>query len=422
MSKNSLLILLIPLSQWRMGEKNQEKLDESTHFCDFFYCENGWEVTSSGQSILQELPHAAKTIGVLMPNDVAWHRVLVPKVHVSRLKAALFGLLEEQLLGESHEIHLARSRFATIGHRGWIASIYLAHLNSCIANLQHAGHHLDAVVPLFEPRDDLDLISKNDPDLILDQVTPTNIHVQLGNHSKWELVVSSSEGIICLPCNAPMVQSWKDDPSTIWSAEPELASDVGHWLGREPTPLAKVDRLLQSARQGTNLLQFDLIPRSSGSRRMMEWLSAFTGRQWRWVHIGLVAFILAHVMGLYLNAWNLNQQVTLKKTEIDALVRQTFPSIQVVLDAPVQMQKELDRLRNQQGLAGSHDFETLLDAVTSVWPPSKPWAQSINYESGELRLVIVNWMPDEFEKFKESSLFKGWSIRMEKNTLIIKRP
>ncbi len=412
----------MPLSQWRMGEKTQGTPDEYSHGYDFVYSENGWEVTSSGQSPLQELPHAAKTIGVLMPNDVAWHRVLVPKIHVSRLKAALFGLLEEQLLGEPHEIHLARSRFATIGHHGWIASIYLAHLNSCIATLQQAGHHLDAVVPLFEPPDDLDLTSKNEPDLILDQVTPTNIHVQLGSQSTWELVVSSGEGIICLPGNAPMVQSWKDDPSTTWSAEPELVSDVGHWLGREPTPLAKVDRLVQSARYGTNLLQFDLVPRSSGSRQMMEWLSAFTGRQWRWVHMGLVAFILAQVLGLYLNAWNLNRHVNLKKTEIEALVRQTFPSIQVVLDAPVQMQKELDRLRNQQGLAGSHDFETLLDVVTSVWPPGKPWAQSIHYESGELRLVIVNWMPDEFEQFKKSSLFQGWSVKMENNTLIIKRP
>jgi len=169
------------------------------------------------------------------------------------------------------------------------------------------------------------------------------------------------------------------------------------------------------------LLQFELAVSSKGIRRYKQWVSQLKGRSWHPIYAGLAFLILAHVLGLQFYAWSISRQVRHKQDEIHAIAQQTFPSIQVVLDAPKQMQNELDLRKNQKGEAGSHDFETLLNEVSSVWPTGKPWATQVDFKSGELILTVSYWSEEEFQHFKSLPLFDRWDVQMQSNILTLKK-
>jgi type II secretory pathway component PulL len=218
-----------------------------------------------------------------------------------------------------------------------------------------------------------------------------------------------------------MVQTWLTDASVVWSAEPDITDAVSQWVGQEVMPVAKAQRMWLAAQDGSNLLQFDLAVSSKGVRRYKQWLSQIKGQSWRPIYVGLAFLVLAHAMGLQFYAWSISRLVRLKQDEIHAIAQQTFPSIQVVLDASKQMQNELDLRKNQKGEAGSHDFETLLNEVSSAWPTEKPWATQIDFKSGELILTVSYWSEEEFQHFKSLPLFDRWDVQMQSNILTLKK-
>jgi general secretion pathway protein L len=307
-----------------------------------------------------------------------------------------------------------------MGHKGWIAAARTAHLNICLNAFKDDNRLIDSVVPLFEPFDDFDFSVQCEPDLGQDTKHPIHIYAERAWDAHWMLVAVTSEGVLSLPSTAPMVQAWLEDASVVWSAEPDIADAVSQWVGQEVMPVAKVQRMWLAAQDGSNLLQFEMAVSSKGVRRYKQWLSQLKAQSWRPIYVGLAFLVLAHAMGLQFYVWSISRLVRHKQDEIHAITQQTFPSIQVVLDAPKQMQNELDLRKNQQGEAGSHDFETLLNEVSSVWPTGKPWATQVDYESGELTLSISYWSEEEFQQFKSLPLFNRWDVQFQKESNILK--
>lgn len=418
---SSLLVFQLPLSDWRLSKQQDTLLNWSEHLFHFVYSQDGHQISNVGQCLLQDIPIATRVVGVVGLHDVAWHRVMLPKAPLSRLKTILFGLLEEQILGDPHQTHFARSRFATMGRHGWIAAVHQEYLKNCIQALRSVDRHLNAIISISEPEDDFGVNLKPDPELVETNQQPVTIHVQKGVFSEIEVVASSQDGIVCLPPNAPMVEHWISDPSTQWTVESDLGTSVSEWLKRDFITLDKNERLFQAAIRGTNLLQFELTPSTHNKRRLHEYVAYFSGRRWRPVYVGLAAIVLTHILGLQLYAWQLNQQIQLKRDQIQTLIQATFPSIQVILDAPKQIQKELDVLKNRSGQPGSQDFESLLNKVADAWPPGKQQARNIRYESGKLHLTVDDWQPYEWDQFKNSAAFMGWDITMENSEIVLKR-
>ena len=68
---------------------------------------DGMALGNTGRSVASALPKADTVVAVLPPTDVAWHRVTLPKAPAARLQQALAGVLEEQLLDEPDQTHLA---------------------------------------------------------------------------------------------------------------------------------------------------------------------------------------------------------------------------------------------------------------------------------------------------------------------------
>ena len=76
------------------------------------------------------------------------------------------------------------------------------------------------------------------------------------------------------------------------------------------------------------------------------------------------------------------------------VVTQTFPEIQVVVDAPLQMRREVERLRQAAGQTGSDGLEPLLAALGQVLPAGST-LNELDFQSGALRLKDVQLTPEQ---------------------------
>jgi general secretion pathway protein L len=70
---------------------------------------------------------------------------------------------------------------------------------------------------------------------------------------------------------------------------------------------------------------------------------------------------------------------------MQAAFTSTFPKVQVVVDAPVQMQREVNLLRQRSGQLAQGDAEVMLSALMQTANfPASPTA--VHYQNGELKL------------------------------------
>jgi general secretion pathway protein L len=91
------------------------------------------------------------------------------------------------------------------------------------------------------------------------------------------------------------------------------------------------------------------------------------------------------IVGLNVAAWQTRGELAARRAQINAALTQTFPQVKVVVDAPVQMARELAALRRDTGAASPRDLGPMLGA----------WAQhagaaavpaAFEYAPGELRV------------------------------------
>jgi general secretion pathway protein L len=85
---------------------------------------------------------------------------------------------------------------------------------------------------------------------------------------------------------------------------------------------------------------------------------------------------------------------------MDALLRDSFPNVRAVLDAPLQMQRETDRLRAAAGRPGDADLEVLLAAAAGAWPDGQGPVQALQFEAGRLILSAPGWGDTELAQFR----------------------
>ena len=148
----STLIVQLP-AQPRLSAQAAEPLSAATEAAEWAYVlsADGVHATRQGHAAPADLPRAQTTVAVLAPGEVAWHRVTAPKAPAARLRAALAGLLEEALLDDDADLHLATSPGWKAGEPAWVAAIGKARLKAQIEWLEAAGHAVDRLVPAWGP-------------------------------------------------------------------------------------------------------------------------------------------------------------------------------------------------------------------------------------------------------------------------------
>ena len=388
---------------------------------------NGQQITESGQCVASLLPQDDDVVLVLPPRAVSWHSAALPKVAANRLRAALDGLLEDRVLADAQELHFALEPGGRSGHTVWVAACHRSRLNAWLQLLESAGRPVSRIVPALWP------LNRGEAD------APTPIHWAHSEGGQAWLASASVLGVSCTPLlkggNSstavkalvpPQGHSSGDAAEHgIWLSDPGVAALAEHVLDQPFQLVALPQWLLRCAQSDWNLAQFDL-SLSPGARRgqrwrrsLQQWLSA---PQWRPARWGLAALVAVQLVGLNTAAWHERSALAAKQQAVRQTLQQTFPQVTLVLDAPVQMQRELARLQQASGSLSSGDLETLLGSIDQASGGAGLTPTTIAFTPGDGRLSGWRATEEQLRAMQQALERSGWRVRFNGSELSINPP
>jgi len=139
------------------------------------------------------------------------------------------------------------------------------------------------------------------------------------------------------------------------------------------------------------------------------------------VRLGLVAVVALQLIGLNLYAWQQRQAVTMRRAAMVDLLKATHPGVRAVLDAPLQMQAETERVRAAAGRPGDNDLEALLGAAAGAWPDGLGPAQMLRFESGRLTLAAAGWAEPQVAQFRDRLRGAGFAAELAEGRITVSR-
>lgn len=404
----SLLVLLLPPRN-RLGPRGAADDGDDAGLpgeLDYVLSLDGQGVAQTGRAATALLPRADRLVLVLADADVAWHRVDIPKAPPARLRAALAGSMEELLLDDAESLHFALAPGAAPGGSGWVAVTHRGRLAAALAALEASGRTVEQVVSASRPRDG------------------TSGHF-LAPHGDAPplLVLERRDGVSCVALDGALARSLLPPAGepVRFTAAPAAAAAAEQWLGAPITVLGDAERALAACRNPVNLRQFDLAPRHRGLRALREGWRRMASPEWRPVRVGLVGLVLVQLAGLNAYAWQQQRVLAGKRQAMDELLRSTFPGVKSVLDAPMQMQRETERVRALAGRVGDGDLEALLGAAAAAWPDGAGPAPTLRFEGGRLTLAAQGWAEPQVRQFGERLRGAGYAAEFAEGRVTVAR-
>ena len=413
----STLVVQIPQRQRLRGSTGEPVAPASSLATEYSYVmsPDGLALESQGRCAAALLPKATTVIAVLADADVSWHRITLPKAPASRLRAALGGVLEEALLEDADDVHLALAPAATAGDPTWVAAASRRWLRGELAVLEKAELFVDRVVPMAWP---------DDPPLgHFAETEDVPGDVAHGIALNW----AHPDGVASVRLQGGLARALVPNPAppeTRWSATPGAVAAAEAWLGAPVRVMAPGQRLLQAARSLWNLRQFELARSNRGARALRDSARQFFSREWRPVRYGLVTLLIAQVVGLNLWAWHQRGTIEAKQAAMQSLVKTTYPNVSpqdVQRDADAVMQRETQALRTLAGKPGEADFETMLQAAASAWPAERPPVDTLRFEPGRLTLSAAGWSDAQVAQFRSLLGPGGWAVESSEGRLTLSR-
>jgi general secretion pathway protein L len=335
------------------------------------------------------------TVAVIPSRALSWHQIQLPAGTLSsgwmqersspRLRAILEGLLEDQLLEDPAKMHFALQPNATDTAPIWVAACDKEWLRGALRTLRRNKHKPSKLAPEWAPVA-LTKDGKTSPSL------PSKIWVT-GNNDLAHVTWTDISGIHTLPLSANHLTHAQLPaivfPDAELMAEPaasHLAEQLFHRTARVIPP---ENRLHRAAQTDWNLGQFEFAWRNPFFIRIAKrWGIFWAASEWRPARIALLIVLLVHILGINAFAWRSLKQLDQQRLAIRDLLVSTFPHVSVVVDPPLQMDRELNLLRQASGGLSPRDLESLLGALgsagESVLTEGAP--TSIDFNPGELRV------------------------------------
>ena len=413
----STLVVQIPPRKRLRSNADAPAASPSGPATDYVYAvsPDGLALESQGRCAASLLPKATTVIAVLADADTSWHRITLPRAPGSRLQTALHGVLEEALLEDADDVHLALAPAAIAGQPTWVAAVSRRWLRAELAALEKAEVFVDRVVPMAWPDDPpLGHFAETE----VDPGSPAH-----GIALNW----AHADGVASVRLQGALARAIVPNPAppeTRWSATPGAVAAAEQWLGASVRVMPPGQRLLQAARSLWNLRQFDLARRTRGGRALGDSARRFFSPEWRPVRYGLVAVALAQVLGL--NLWAAHQRGAIadKRLAMQALVQTAFPNANpqdIQRDADAVMQREAQSLRTLAGMPGDADLEPLMQAAASAWPAGRAAVDSLRFEPGRLTLSAAGWSDAQIAQFRSLLRPGGWAVEAAEGRVSLSR-
>jgi len=381
-----------------------------------------WATSGDGQAVAAHgaaapalLPaggRGVEVVAVVPAAQLSWHLVTLPKgvgAQSARLRPVLTGLLEEQLLDEADALHFALEPGVGAGGPAWVAVCRRDWLATHLQALEAAGRAVGRIVPELAP-----------------QAGPLRLTV-VGEPERAQVLVNGADtpgGVQALPFSqatlgllpAAAAEAAADPTLAVQAlAEPAVAA-LAEQVLRQPVALQQpAERLLAASRSGWDLAQLEFAQggRARSAKRLAAlWRDLLHAPQWRPARWGVALLLLANLVGLNVWAWQTRTDLARRQSAVRAVLTDSFPKVPVVVDAPVQMAREVALLRQRTGAASPRDLEPILSALGTVAQAGQV-PTAIEYAAGELHAKGVQVAASELAGLNQRLSPLGYRLSTE---------
>ena len=368
------------------------------------------------------------TVAVVPARALSWHQIQLPAGTLSsgwmqersspRLRAILEGLLEDQLLDDPAQMHFALQPNATDTAPIWVAACDKEWLRGALRTLRRSKHKPSKLAPEWSPDQ---LQTKGKPQ------APGNAKIWVtGNDDSAHLTWFDDAGVHNLPLTTNHLTNAQLPaiafPDAELMAEPaasHLAEQLFHRPARVITP---EKRLRHAAQSEWNLGQFEFAWRNPFFIRIAKrWSIFWSAPEWRASRLALLIVVIVHILGINAFAWRSMKQLEQQRLSIRDILVSTFPQVSVVVDPPVQMERELNVLRQASGSLSARDLETLLAALgtNAESTLSEGAPTSIDFTPGELRVTGLKSGTPSDAALNSGLQQLGYTSRIDGNAIVI---
>ena len=395
----SLLVALPPASAPAAGELGYAQV-----------ADDGSTLLSQGSAPLALLPAGGDVTVVLGIEALSWHQLTLPQgslANATRLRSVLDGLLEDRLLDDTRNLHFALEPAATTGVPVWVAACDRNALRTAVQALEAEGRRVTRIVPELAPQ----------------AVGAPPRLVALGEAQAPRLAVADASGVALLPLSAAGLALAGNPPldTVVLAAEPAVAAQAEALFSTRVPIVQRAERWLQAMRSPWDLAQFEFASSGrarAGKRFASLWQTLRHAPRWRAARWGVLALVLAQLIGLNAWAWKEQRVLEAKRAMVSRILTDTFPSVTLVVDAPVQMAREVAALQQATGGVSAPDLEPMLGALGTSLPPGRT-PNAIDYSAGQLRLRGLGLTAEELEPLRRTLAARGYTARSEADLLLV---
>ena len=375
---------------------------------------DGQTVGDSGWVALALLPAASELVALVPVHKLSWQQVQLPKGSLgrgmfrdggpARLRAVLEGVLEDRVLDDTSDLHFALEPAASDEAPVWVAVCDRAWLKTAVEALEQAGRRVSRIVPEFAPDASRDVL-----------------HV-LGRPGDAHCVAVTSTGVVVWPLSSAglALLDWPEYQPVV--AEPAVVAQAEQLLQHAVTLQPGALRRVQAAQSAWDLAQFELV-NSSGARSWKRVADAALrlarAPRWRAARLALLALVVINLAGLNAWAWREKAALQTQRQNIREILTATFPQVRVVVDAPLQMGRELAALQRASGQASGRDLEAMLSAF-GAQAPATAVPDALDFAAGELRLKGLKLSAAEVSALSQRLKPQGYVASAESGTVLMR--
>lgn len=354
---------------------DQDRLDPATRLAWVLYDARG-TVLRTEATTLPDIPRATEVDVVLPASRVLFARLKLPRVNAATIRELLPFAVEDRLVADPAQIHAVPGPTNARGETV-VAVVDREGLQASVTLLTQAG------------------------------LKPTRAWCEsallAGGHADWHAVVGPAHGFLAddegmavafdrsgpglpLALRAAMEEGTArgSRPAVlqVHSAAGAALPDLAAWSAQAGVPCKAGGPWEEIAasplpRGAIDLLQGDFAERRARFGSGVPRAAAV-----------LAVLVLALQLGFTaVDAWRLEQQGRDLLQRQEATFRASFPQAQVVVDAPLQMARNLADLKRSRGLAAEDDFLVQATLAGREFPAGA--AKSLQFTQGRLEVVRV---------------------------------
>lgn len=364
-------------------------------------------------NLLPTADRQTEVVALLPATALSWHPVdLPPGLHkqTARLQSALHGLLEDRLLDDPAQLHMALQPNWHNTPRPWVAVCDRGWLSAHLQALEQAGLTVHRIVPELNPSS----AESSGAQLQLTALGDTEtgwLWMTHPDRGVWGQAIQGLGGR-----DTGLGLSEQDKQNIDIQADPGVVAWASDMVGTPARLMSPGQHWRAAVAADWDLAQFDF-KANTRSRQIKIWQRAAStfwhSAAWRPVRWGVWALLAGQLIGFNAWAWKTRADWQAQQQSWGEILRETFPKTQVVVDAPLQMAKEVERLRQASGQLNASDLESMLGSLGQALPagvsPPGQWA----YQPGQLRLQ--NFKPSQAEQqaLQKSLAARGYSWRAD---------